>query len=49
MSLGLERLLGRMVVPNADLRCTAMDAMADDYWRYSTSVNTPSMLYIPLS
>ncbi|KIJ62557.1 hypothetical protein HYDPIDRAFT_93826 [Hydnomerulius pinastri MD-312] len=27
-----ERLLKRMIVPNADLRCTATEAMVDAYW-----------------
>ena len=32
MSKGMEKLLRRMVLPNADLRCTASQAMADPYW-----------------
>ncbi|TFK40865.1 hypothetical protein BDQ12DRAFT_648195 [Crucibulum laeve] len=32
MSSGMERLLHRMIAPNADLRCTATQAMADAYW-----------------
>ncbi|EMD40192.1 hypothetical protein CERSUDRAFT_45824 [Gelatoporia subvermispora B] len=32
MSKGLERLLRRMIQPNADLRCTASHAMSDSYW-----------------
>ncbi|TFK91868.1 hypothetical protein K466DRAFT_481834 [Polyporus arcularius HHB13444] len=32
MSKGVEKLLRRMILPNADLRCTACDAMADPYW-----------------
>ncbi|KAF8645210.1 hypothetical protein AX16_008037 [Volvariella volvacea WC 439] len=32
MSPGIERLLQRMIVPNADLRCTASQAMEDPYW-----------------
>ncbi|KAH9936578.1 uncharacterized protein B0H18DRAFT_1113952 [Fomitopsis serialis] len=32
MSRGLEKLLRRMVLPNADLRCTASQAMEDEYW-----------------
>ncbi|KAI0699944.1 hypothetical protein C8T65DRAFT_742293 [Cerioporus squamosus] len=32
MSKGVEKLLRRMILPNADLRCTASDAMADPYW-----------------
>ena len=33
MSKGVEKLLRRMVLPNADLRCTASEAMADLYWK----------------
>ncbi|PPQ85184.1 hypothetical protein CVT25_004191 [Psilocybe cyanescens] len=32
-SKGMEKLLQRMIAPNADLRCTAMQAMADSYWQ----------------
>ena len=32
MSKGVEKLLRRMILPNADLRCTASEAMADPYW-----------------
>ncbi|KAK7028128.1 hypothetical protein VNI00_014943 [Paramarasmius palmivorus] len=32
MSKGVERLLRRMLAPNADLRCTASEAMKDPYW-----------------
>ncbi|KAI8994232.1 hypothetical protein BD414DRAFT_576788 [Trametes punicea] len=32
MSRAAERLLRRMILPNADLRCTAAQAMADPYW-----------------
>jgi serine/threonine-protein kinase GIN4 len=32
MSKGMEKLLRRMITPNADLRCNAADAMADPYW-----------------
>ncbi|CDO76701.1 hypothetical protein BN946_scf184975.g10 [Trametes cinnabarina] len=32
MSKGAEKLLKRMVLPNADLRCTAEEAMRDVYW-----------------
>ncbi|KDQ62647.1 hypothetical protein JAAARDRAFT_121619 [Jaapia argillacea MUCL 33604] len=32
MSKTIERLLKRMILPNADLRCTSSDAMADVYW-----------------
>ncbi|RDB19031.1 MAP/microtubule affinity-regulating kinase 4 [Hypsizygus marmoreus] len=34
MSNGMERMLRRMVSPNADLRCTATQAMVDTYWQY---------------
>ncbi|KAA1475650.1 hypothetical protein DENSPDRAFT_883723 [Dentipellis sp. KUC8613] len=37
MSKGAERLLRRMIQPNADLRCIAADAMADPYWDASAS------------
>jgi serine/threonine-protein kinase GIN4 len=33
MSKSIEKLLRRMISPNADLRCTASDAMNDGYWR----------------
>ncbi|KAJ6585267.1 hypothetical protein B0H19DRAFT_1368651 [Mycena capillaripes] len=33
MSKPIEKLLRRMISPNADLRCTASDAMNDSYWR----------------
>ena len=32
MSKGMEKFLRRMIAPNADLRCTAVDAMGDCYW-----------------
>ncbi|KAH8082009.1 hypothetical protein BXZ70DRAFT_631704 [Cristinia sonorae] len=32
MSSGAEALLRRMISPNADLRCTAAEAMEDSYW-----------------
>jgi len=32
VSKPVEKLLKRMIVPNADLRCTAKDAMGDSYW-----------------
>ncbi|THH31245.1 hypothetical protein EUX98_g2950 [Antrodiella citrinella] len=32
MSAGIEALLRRMILPNADLRCTASAAMGDAYW-----------------
>ncbi|KAF7314512.1 Protein kinase domain-containing protein [Mycena kentingensis (nom. inval.)] len=33
MSKGMERLLRRMISPNADLRCGSSEAMNDSYWR----------------
>jgi hypothetical protein len=44
MSLDLERLLCRMIAPNADLRCTATGAMADDYWHRRNGVDMHRML-----
>ncbi|GBE83047.1 predicted protein [Sparassis crispa] len=35
MSKGMENLLLRMILPNADLRCTASEAMTDNYWSQS--------------
>ncbi|EAU85877.2 CAMK/CAMKL/MARK protein kinase [Coprinopsis cinerea okayama7 len=32
VSPGMEKLLRRMICPNADLRCTAAHALADRYW-----------------
>ncbi|KAF9046192.1 kinase-like domain-containing protein [Panaeolus papilionaceus] len=32
-SKGIEKLLQRMIAPNADLRCTATQAMKDSYWQ----------------
>jgi hypothetical protein len=32
MSKGIEKLLKRMVAPDAVLRCSAADAMVDAYW-----------------
>ncbi|KAK7469012.1 hypothetical protein VKT23_003508 [Stygiomarasmius scandens] len=37
MSKGIERLIKRMLSPNADLRCTATEAMRDIYWMQDTS------------
>ncbi|KAG6914867.1 hypothetical protein DXG01_014842 [Tephrocybe rancida] len=34
MSKGIERMLRRMIAPNADLRCTATQVMNDSYWAY---------------
>lgn len=33
----MEKLLRRMILPNADLRCTAEAAMADPYWTAPSS------------
>ena len=42
----VERFLKRMVVPNADLRCTAADLMVDAYWEGSSvSVDNFKTLY----
>ncbi|TFY64348.1 hypothetical protein EVJ58_g2676 [Rhodofomes roseus] len=38
MSKGLEKLLRRMILPNADLRCTASQAMEDEYWVHKEAV-----------
>ncbi|KAF8879082.1 kinase-like domain-containing protein [Gymnopilus junonius] len=32
-SKGMEKLLHRMIAPNADLRCTATHAIADSFWQ----------------
>ncbi|KAJ7689156.1 hypothetical protein B0H17DRAFT_643200 [Mycena rosella] len=42
MSKAIEKLLRRMISPNADLRCTASDAMNDAYWR---PLKEPSALH----
>ncbi|KAI0081624.1 hypothetical protein K474DRAFT_1671815 [Panus rudis PR-1116 ss-1] len=39
MSRQVEKLLKRMILPNADLRYTASDAMADPYW--TTAIAPP--------
>jgi len=39
-SKGMEKLLQRMIAPNADLRCTAMQAIADSYWKDSLATNS---------
>ncbi|KAG2038121.1 kinase-like domain-containing protein [Suillus americanus] len=36
-----EKLLKRMIVPNADLRCTAKQAMADIYWQAAAGTAVP--------
>lgn len=51
MSQPAERLLKRMIVPNADLRCTAAELMGDPYWDVipATPVHGHSrLLIIPL-
>ena len=40
MSKGVEKLLRRMIAPNADLRCTASDAMLDPYCRAEVGEGT---------
>ena len=32
MSRGVEKLIRRMVAPNADVRCFATEALDDSYW-----------------
>jgi hypothetical protein len=32
MSKAMEKMLRRMIAPNADMRCVASDAMDDPYW-----------------
>jgi serine/threonine-protein kinase GIN4 len=32
MSKGIEKMLHRMIQPNADVRCTASEALGDSYW-----------------
>lgn len=32
MSKGMEKMLQRMIAPNADLRCNAVDVLGDSYW-----------------
>jgi len=32
MSRGIEKLIRRMVAPNADVRCFATEALDDPYW-----------------
>jgi hypothetical protein len=42
MSREVEKLLKRMILPNADLRCLASAALLDPYWGVLPS--TPSTL-----
>jgi serine/threonine-protein kinase GIN4 len=44
MSAGAERLLSRLLTPNADLRCTAADALADAYWTAPVAPLSPPSL-----
>lgn len=37
MSSDVEKLLQRMITPNADLRCTAAEALEDIYWSQTPS------------
>lgn len=46
MSKLIETLLGRMVSPNVDLRCTATEAMADPYWEGQRETTSHSKLSI---
>ncbi|KAF9525504.1 kinase-like domain-containing protein [Crepidotus variabilis] len=48
-SQGIERLLQRMISPNADLRCTAKQAMADMYWRSDKKDTLHSKMHSELS
>ena len=38
MSKGAEKALHRMIQPNADVRCTASEALGDPYWDAPLSV-----------
>jgi serine/threonine-protein kinase GIN4 len=40
MTKGVEKMLRRMIAPNADLRCTATEAMADGYWHSRKEADT---------
>lgn len=37
----VEKFLKRMIVPNADLRCTAKGVMGDSYWHAGDARVTP--------
>ena len=39
MSKGAEKMLRRMIQPNADLRCTAPEVLQDPYWDASLPVS----------
>ena len=51
MSKGMEKLLRRMLEPSADIRCDAIDAMADTYWvgRIETAAVEHSMFLFILA
>ncbi|KAI0923171.1 hypothetical protein AcV7_005759 [Taiwanofungus camphoratus] len=42
MSKTIEKLLRSMILPNADLRCTATEAISDGYWSEKDSISTLS-------
>lgn len=51
MSKGAEKMLRRMIQPNADLRCMAKDAMLDVYWAeskdaFAAAHRTSALLHI---
>lgn len=49
MSSGLEKLLRRMISPNADMRCSAPEAMEDPYWTQThKDVPIPSHSQCPI-
>jgi hypothetical protein len=48
MSKGIEKLLKRMIAPNADLRCNATEAMADAYWSSRVESAVHSALFFLL-
>lgn len=45
-SKGMEKLLQRMIAPNADLRCTAMQAIADSYWKDSLATSSTHSTFL---
>ena len=47
MSSGMEKLLRRMISPNADMRCTATEAMADPYWSHHTRTQSDAGVVVP--
>lgn len=44
MTKSIEKLLRRMISPNADLRCTATQAINDPYWKEVASAASHSKL-----